>query len=197
MKINQNTVLQGQRVTLVPYTAAHVPRYHEWMQSEELQRLTASEPLSLEQEYEMQRSWRDDADSEDLKRFLRVGGSGALGMGGLIISSSSLLTCRNCCSSVYCMPLISSFEPSYRGRGFGKEATLMMMSYGVRNLGITTFEAKIGQENEASICMFKKLHFKEVAVNSVFQEVTLRLNVSDQERRWLLEQTDHVEEKSY
>lgn len=27
MKINQNTVLQGKRVTLVPYTSAHVPRY--------------------------------------------------------------------------------------------------------------------------------------------------------------------------
>lgn len=37
----------------------------------------------------------------------------------------------------------------------------------------------------------------QVAVNSVFQEVTLRLDVSDQERRWLLEQTNHVEEKSY
>ncbi|KAJ7315986.1 hypothetical protein JRQ81_002148 [Phrynocephalus forsythii] len=62
MRINQNTVLQGKKVTLVPYTAAHVPRYHEWMKCEELQRLTASEPLSLEQEYEMQCSWREDAD---------------------------------------------------------------------------------------------------------------------------------------
>lgn len=34
-------------------------------------------------------------------------------------------------------------------------------------------------------------------MNSIFQEVMLRLDVSDQERRWLLEQTNHVEEKSY
>lgn len=27
MKINQDTVLRGKKVTLVPYTAAHVPRY--------------------------------------------------------------------------------------------------------------------------------------------------------------------------
>lgn len=42
---------------------------------------------------------------------------------------------------------------------------LFLISFaGVRNLGITKFEAKIGQENEVSICMFKKLHFKEVRV---------------------------------
>ncbi|XP_048674953.2 alpha/beta-tubulin-N-acetyltransferase 9 isoform X4 [Caretta caretta] len=150
MKINQNTVLQGKKVTLVPYTSAHVCRYHEWMKSEELQRLTASEPLSLEQEYEMQRSWQEDAD-----------------------------------------------KPSCRGRGFGKETTLIMMFYGVTKLGITKFEAKVGQENEASICMFKKLNFKEVAVNRIFQEVTLRLDVNEQQKQWLLEQTNHVEEKHY
>uniref|UniRef100_A0A2I2Z821 N-acetyltransferase 9 n=1 Tax=Gorilla gorilla gorilla TaxID=9595 RepID=A0A2I2Z821_GORGO len=62
MRLNQNTLLLGKKVVLVPYTSEHVPRYHEWMKSEELQRLTASEPLTLEQEYAMQRSWREDAD---------------------------------------------------------------------------------------------------------------------------------------
>lgn len=38
-------------------------RYHEWMKSAELQALTASEPLTLEEEYEMQRSWRLDENS--------------------------------------------------------------------------------------------------------------------------------------
>jgi len=32
------------------------------MKAPELQELTASEPLSLDQEYEMQRSWREDPD---------------------------------------------------------------------------------------------------------------------------------------
>lgn len=36
------------------------------MQSAELQELTASEPLSIEEEYKMQRTWREDDDSEFL-----------------------------------------------------------------------------------------------------------------------------------
>ncbi|KAJ1916100.1 N-acetyltransferase 9 [Mycoemilia scoparia] len=62
MRINENTVLVGKTVILVPYRKEHVPRYHEWMKSPELQELTASEPLTLKEEYEMQESWRKDND---------------------------------------------------------------------------------------------------------------------------------------
>ncbi|CAB0039025.1 unnamed protein product [Trichogramma brassicae] len=64
MKINNTTQITGSKVILVPYKEHHVLRYHEWMKSEELQQLTASEPLSLEDEYKMQKSWFEDEDSK-------------------------------------------------------------------------------------------------------------------------------------
>lgn len=45
--------------------------------------------------------------------------------------------------------------------------------------------------------MFQKLHFKQVAMSNVFQEVTLRLAVNESERQWILEQTSHMEERPY
>ncbi|XP_021928502.1 N-acetyltransferase 9 isoform X5 [Zootermopsis nevadensis] len=62
MKKNRFTQILGKNVILVPYKAEHVPKYHEWMKSPELQLLTASEPLSLSEEYEMQKSWLMDED---------------------------------------------------------------------------------------------------------------------------------------
>ncbi|KAL5518363.1 hypothetical protein ACEPAH_45 [Sanghuangporus vaninii] len=62
MKANQNLAIIGERVLLVPYRKEHVKKYHEWMLDPELRELTASEPLTLEEEYEMQRKWQEDED---------------------------------------------------------------------------------------------------------------------------------------
>ncbi|XP_023507850.2 alpha/beta-tubulin-N-acetyltransferase 9 isoform X2 [Equus asinus] len=190
MRLNQNILLLGKKVALVPYTSEHVPRYHEWMKSEELQRLTASEPLTLEQEYAMQHSWREDADKctfivLDAEKWQAQ--PAATEESCMVGDVNLFLTDRGDPSLGEIEVMIA--EPSCRGKGFGTEAVLMMLSYGVTRLGLTKFEAKIGEGNEPSIQMFRKLHFE--------QEVTLRLMMSEPERQWLLQQTSHVEEKPY
>ncbi|XP_032473918.1 N-acetyltransferase 9 isoform X2 [Phocoena sinus] len=197
MRLNQNILLLGKKVVLVPYTPEHVPRYHEWMKSEELRRLTASEPLTLEQEYVMQCSWQEDADKCTFIVLDAEKWQAQLGTS----EESCMVGDVNLFLTDLGDPTLGEIEvmiaePSCRGQGLGTEAVLVMMSY-VTKLGLTKFEAKIGQGNEPSMQLFRKLHFEQVAVSSVFQEVTLRLTMSERERQWLLEQTSHVEEKPY
>ena len=54
----------GERCVLIPYLAEHVPIYHEWMQQQRLLDLTASERMTLEQEYANQLSWTEDPTSQ-------------------------------------------------------------------------------------------------------------------------------------
>ncbi|MBN3304881.1 alpha/beta-tubulin-N-acetyltransferase 9 isoform X1 [Amia ocellicauda] len=197
MRINEDTLLEGEHVVLVPYNPDHVPRYHQWMSSSELQKLTASAPLTLEEEYDMQRSWREDDDKctfiildkqqwadptvreedcmvGDVNIFLTDPEDPSLGELEIMIA-----------------------DPSYRGRGLGKEVTRMMICYGVTKLGIQKFEAKIGMDNKVSIVLFKKFHFQEVSSSEVFREVTLELTVDEAQKKWLLGNMDFMQEKQY
>ncbi|CBH12325.1 N-acetyltransferase, putative [Trypanosoma brucei gambiense DAL972] len=54
---NKNVLVSGQRLRLVPYLRHHVPRYHCWMSDPKMLELTASEPLTLQEEYENQQEW--------------------------------------------------------------------------------------------------------------------------------------------
>ncbi|KAL1894730.1 hypothetical protein Sste5346_005705 [Sporothrix stenoceras] len=58
MKVNENTAISTPRVLLVPYDRRHVPTYHDWMEDEAVRAATASDRLTLEEEYENQESWR-------------------------------------------------------------------------------------------------------------------------------------------
>ena len=58
MRNNYGTVLVGKSAVLVPYRKEHVETYHEWMKSDFLLQMTGSEPLSFEEELEMQESWK-------------------------------------------------------------------------------------------------------------------------------------------
>ncbi|KAH6689006.1 N-acetyltransferase [Plectosphaerella plurivora] len=62
MRVNENTAIASSRVTLVPYEARHVEKYHRWMSDPDIQEATASEPMTLQEEYENQASWRSSHD---------------------------------------------------------------------------------------------------------------------------------------
>ncbi|CAM1507916.1 Fc.00g047640.m01.CDS01 [Cosmosporella sp. VM-42] len=62
MKINQSTAISTSTALLVPYEAHHVQKYHSWMQDPDIQEATASEPMTIEEEYENQQSWRTSND---------------------------------------------------------------------------------------------------------------------------------------
>lgn len=63
----------------------------------------------------------------------------------------------------------------------------MMMAFAVKNLGIQTFRAKIGESNEGSLSLFKKLGFEETSHSEIFKEVTLELKVTKSKHEELLD----------
>ncbi|KAL9181729.1 hypothetical protein ACHAXT_012072 [Thalassiosira profunda] len=60
MKANYELCLSGNSCIFVPYRPEHLPNYHEWMQDPFLLEMTGSEHLTMEEEIEMQKEWRED-----------------------------------------------------------------------------------------------------------------------------------------
>lgn len=192
MKINSTIRIIGECVVLVPYKKLHVEKYHRWMMSPDLQALTASEPLSLEEEYEMQQSWLIDNDKCTFivldKYLLAEKGNEIEAMIG---DTNLFLVDQEDRTRAEGEIMIA--EPQFRGQKRGWEAMLLMFRYGIEQLGLKTYQVKIGLSNTPSIGMFQKMHFEETTRSDVFQEVTLECSVSEKWKEWLRENIKHYE----
>jgi RimJ/RimL family protein N-acetyltransferase len=160
--------LEGQLVSLVPYMKEHVPVYHEWMKDEYLQHETCSEPLTLEEEYQMQQTWMNDQDkltfilaSKHFPRNQWGNFGGIIGDVNLFISSNE--------AEIEVMIA----EAEMRRQGIAKEALLIMMSYGA-SLGITRFFCRINATNHASINLFSGLGFTKESYSEIFKQITMQ-----------------------
>jgi len=174
MKVNWNTKIVGEKVILVPYCEKHVPEYHEWMKSPELQRLTGSEPLTYDQELEMQKSWRDSEDKCTFIILHKETFNSEKDEIKAMIGDTNIFLNEEKIGEAEIMIAKSNF----RGQKLGWEAMILMLLYGAQNLQIHRYEAKIKMDNAASIKMFEKLKFELVSKSDVFQEVTLAVNVN-------------------
>lgn len=170
----KDRVISGQRVVLVPYTRQHVVKYHTWMKDPDLLFLTGSEPLTLDQEYEMQVKWFQDEDKctfiiLDADILSETGDEVAAMIGdtNIYFSDPTDLTTGEI--------EVMIAEPEFRGKGYGKEVIDQMITFSRQVIGVRTFVAKIKETNHASLNMFAKLGFKKVSSSDVFKEETLEL----------------------
>ncbi|XP_042371295.1 N-acetyltransferase 9-like, partial [Plectropomus leopardus] len=104
------------------------------MKSPELQQLTASEPLTLDQEYDMQKSWREDDDKctfiiLDKQRWA----DSSVEEEQCMVGDVNMFLTDPADPSLAELEVMIA-EPSYRGKGIGKEVTRMMMSYGEQKI---------------------------------------------------------------
>lgn len=170
MRANADVIVRASAIELVPYRVEHVERYHEWMGDESILVSTASERLTLEQELEMQREWAND---EAKCTFIVRDAKTSTMIGDVNFFFNDHDDARACEIEI----MIA--EPSYRRKGYATEALETFMAYGAMELGVTTFVAKIGFENEPSLGLFARLGYVERSRSEIFQEVTLELRARD------------------
>lgn len=179
MRDNSGIQLVSDKLILVPYLAEHVPKYHAWMQDEQLREQTASEPLTLEEEYTMQRSWAEDADKCTFIILSRERlAAGASRLDAMVGDVNLFFNDPDDRSSAELEIMIA--EATEQRKGLGLAASALMMLYAVEHLTVRRFTAKIGRSNEKSLRMFQsKLAFEPISFSEVFDEVTLQLIVTD------------------
>ncbi|KAK9820273.1 hypothetical protein WJX72_008468 [[Myrmecia] bisecta] len=174
MKDNYNTTVTGSLVKLVPYRPHHVERYHQWMQDPDLLEATASERLSLQEEYEMQQSWADDPKKCTfiiLDR-ARPDTAGTEEHGGGMAGDVNVFLNDLDDPTVGEIEVMVA-EGGSRRKGVAFEALSMFMAYLAAHMELTRFRAKIGDSNASSLQLFRKLGFQQVSHSEVFREQTL------------------------
>ncbi|KAH8258136.1 hypothetical protein KR038_006444 [Drosophila bunnanda] len=194
MRLNEKTKIQGRRVILVPYEAHHVPKYHDWMSNETLRQLTASEELSLDEEYQMQRSWREDSDK---LTFIILDAA-------IYAQNQDEIAAMVGDTNLFLQPdpedsdqqvaeaEIMIAEPTARGKGYGREAMLLMLKYAQSQdqLKLGKFQAKIDMDNSASLHLFETFRFVETCRVEVFHEITLERTITPDWISWLDQQVE-------
>ena len=177
MRDNWTISIVGSIVVLVPYRKRFVVPYHQWMLDPVLLETTASEPLSLSEEFSMQNTWHHDAkkvtfivlSKHQLESECSDGTNHELeSMAGDV--NLFLNDVDDPCNAEI---EIMIAEPRFRRKGLAKEDLKLMISYGIQQLHLKRFYAKIGESNHASLELFKSLQFEIVAYVKAFGEYEL------------------------
>ncbi|KAJ2355035.1 N-acetyltransferase 9 [Coemansia sp. RSA 2618] len=161
--------------------------------------MTGSEPLSIDEEYAMQQSWRTDDDKCTfivLSKDPDAKDCNLLDISRMIGDVNFYLNNADNPKEAELEVMIA--EQEYAGRGIATEVLHLMMHYAVNDIGVDDFVVRIKDSNGASIYIFEnKLGFRETERAPVFKEVTLRRKVCAELKASLNAWTAHASRVEY
>eukprot|EP01041_Mallomonas_annulata_P003794 gene3794-7538_t len=172
MRDNWNLALSGVRIELLPYRSKFVSKYHEWMTDPFVLEMTASEPLTLKEEYKMQKEWM--LDPKKCTFIIAYKDNNIPEIDRIIGDVNIFFNDYDNPKNVEVDIMIAN--ECNRRKGYGKEAVLLMMQYAMERLHIEQFYCKINASNTASISLFQRLGFLQTNYVEVFQEYELCLH---------------------
>lgn len=162
------------------------------MESEELRELTASERLTLDQEFAMQKSWREDNDKLTFLILDKRKFEESKDEIESLVGDTNIFIYKEEDDEGQSLKVgeaeIMIAAKDDRGKGFGYEAMVQMLRYGIDCVGLQKIMAKIGLKNEKSIRMFEKMGLREESRSEVFQEISLSKLVDNEWKDWLRKQ---------
>lgn len=190
-------ILTYFKAILVPYKRHHVLKYHDWMSNKEIQELTSSEPLSLEEEYEMQQTWLNDEDKLtfivlDRRLYESISNEneqereicamvGDVNIFLLSPDDNDMVEESADLKNIAELEIMIA-DKAFRGKGLGIEAIYLMMNYALQHLKsppLKKFIVKIDDTNTPSIKMFEKLGFSQFNYSAVFKQISLKLEINE------------------
>jgi RimJ/RimL family protein N-acetyltransferase len=156
--------------------------YHKWLQSEEMLELTASEPLSIEEEYDMQKKWETENDksiflimAKDFDKNIDD-----VAKGGIIGDVNLFYQADDEDGDVAEIDIMIA-EKECQRKGYGLEAVALMLKYGIEYHKVNVFKSIISVDNIPSKSLFKnKFNFKTHSISEVFKEETLLKKVDEE-----------------
>ncbi|KAJ2726523.1 hypothetical protein GGI07_000465 [Coemansia sp. Benny D115] len=147
--------------------------------------MTGSEPLSIEEEYEMQQTWRND---EDKCTFIILSKDSQTPAADCdVYDNSKMIGDVNFYLNNHYNPHEAELEvmiaeQEFSGKGIATEVLKLMIHYAI-SIGVTDLVVRIKDTNATSIHIFESTFgFIETERSKVFQEVTLSRPVSDELR---------------
>lgn len=153
-----------EKVVLTQFTEKMIQKYYEWLQDIDIQRDTCTEGLSVEEVAGLMEVWARPGVYTFIicdKNKVALGSEEESMIGDLNLFVNE--------SSVEVNLMVA--EKGYRKLGIGKEVVGFVEKFAKEVLGLKQVVAKIGENNLASIGLFKKMGFVEFERNTDFGEL--------------------------